>query len=76
MTFEEPDPDDASVPNYGCPYLSAHGAGWLIGWYRPSGDYTGSSIAKADALAWIIANPDAVALEQTQLQTWFKSLKN
>jgi len=72
MTFEE---QHEGATNWGVPRLSAYGAGWFVDWYDVSGNMTGASMAKGDALEWIRANPEAVATMQGQVETWLKGLR-
>lgn len=68
MTFWEDMPDGSR--EWGCPSLSRFGAGWFIDWYSFNGIHTGSSLAKGDALAWIISHPAEVAQMQADVAAW------
>jgi hypothetical protein len=69
MTFEQ---QHEGEPNWGCPRLSDHGAGWLVDWFNARGTLTGASVAAGRELAWIKANPAAVAQMQADVKAWLK----
>jgi hypothetical protein len=73
MNFESIDPE-TNAPNWGCPRLSQHGAGWLIDWYDAKGNLTGASVMKNGDACYCAANPEKVAALQAEVQTWLKGL--
>jgi hypothetical protein len=60
-------------PEWGCPRLSVHGAGWLIDWFNAAGIHTGANRATREALAWITSNPAEVLAMQAQCLAWFNA---
>lgn len=77
MIFEMPagelNPDAPHV--WGCPRLSAHGAGWLVDWYDGNGHLEGVSVAKGVDLDWIKSHPGKASEIAIDVAAWLKGLR-
>jgi hypothetical protein len=69
MIFTETSPETNQTV-WGCPRFSRAGAGWLIDWYGMDAICEGASVARGEALEWILANPESVETMINQCAAW------